>query len=120
VLLNRQREVTYLNNRYARPGAEFAVQEVGSWWTQGAQVDVVGVNRSERRVVFGEARWRSTPVTTRDLDALVEKGLLWLRGDSSRWDVHYAFFARGFGQMTATSGDDDAVHLFTAQDVIAA
>lgn len=98
----------------------FTVQEVGSWWTHGAQVDVVGVNRSERRVVFGEARWRSTPVTPRDLDALVEKGLLWLRGDSSRWDVHYTFFARGFGQMATTLGDDEAVHLFTAQDVITA
>ncbi len=81
---------------------------------------MVGVNRSERRVVFGEARWRSTPVTTRDLDALVEKGLLWLRGDSSRWDVQYAFFARSFGQISAASGDDDAIHLFTAQDVIVA
>lgn len=80
---------------------------------------MVGVNRSERRVVFGEARWRSTDVTARDLDALIEKGLLWLRGDSSRWDVHYAFFAGSFGQLAAGTGDEDSIHLFTAQDVIA-
>jgi len=99
----------------------FAVQEIGSWWAQGAQIDVVGVNRSERRVVFGEARWRSAPVTARDLDALVEKGLLWLRGDTSRWDMHYAFFARGVGQqMAALADDEDHVHLFTAQDMITA
>ena len=97
----------------------FAVQEVGSWWTQGAQVDVVGVNRSERRVVFGEARWRSTNVTLRDLDALTEKGLLWLRGDTSRWEVHYAFFARNFGRMEEAI-DEDSVHLFTPVDVISA
>ena len=48
---------------------------------------------------FGEARWRSTPVTTADLHALMEKGLLWLRGDTARWDVHYAFFARNVGQV---------------------
>jgi hypothetical protein len=95
-----------------------AVQEVGSWWTQGAQVDVVGVNRTERRVVFGEARWRSTPVTAKDLDALTEKSLVWLRGDSSRWDVHYAFFARSFGQVEITARSESQVHFFTPADVV--
>lgn len=96
----------------------FPVQEVGSWWVRGAQVDVVGVNRAERRVVFGEARWRSSPVTTADLDALTEKALLWLRGDTSRWDVHYAFFARGFGQVQVEGMSDGSVHLFSPQDVV--
>lgn len=77
----------------------FSVQEIGSWWARGAQIDLVAVNRTERRVVFGEARWRATPVTTADLNDLIEKGLLWLRGDTARWDVHYAFFARSLGQV---------------------
>jgi AAA+ ATPase superfamily predicted ATPase len=96
----------------------FPVQEVGSWWARGAQIDVVGVNRTERRVVFGEARWRTSRVTSADLDALVEKGLLWLRGDTSRWDVHYAFFARGFGQVQVEGVEEQLVHLFTPEDVI--
>lgn len=96
----------------------FSVQEVGRWWAPGAQIDVVGVNRSERRVVFGEARWRSSPVTQKDLDALIEKGLLWLRGDTSRWDVHYAFFARGYGQIQGTLTDEDSVFLLTPEDVV--
>jgi uncharacterized protein len=98
----------------------FAVQEVGSWWARGAQIDVVGVNRSERRVIFGEVRWRATGVTSVDLDELIEKGLLWLKGDSARWDVHYAFFARSFGQVRAENIDEDRLHLFTPGDVIAA
>jgi len=97
----------------------FAVQEVGSWWARGAQIDVVGVNRSERRVIFGEVRWRATGVTSVDLDELIEKGLLWLKGDSARWDVHYAFFARSFGQVRAENIDEDRLHLFTPGDVIA-
>ena len=97
----------------------FPVQEVGTWWTRGAQVDVVGVNRSERRVVFGEARWRATNVTAQDLNRLIEKGLLWLRGDTSRWDVHYAFFARAFGQVQVEGVEEEAVHLFTPEDVTA-
>ena len=80
---------------------------------------MVGVNRTERRVIFGEARWRTSRVTSADLDALVEKGLLWLRGDTSRWDVHYAFFARGFGQVQVEGVEEQLVHLFTPEDVIA-
>ena len=95
----------------------FPVQEVGSWWTRGAQVDVVGINRADHRVIFGEARWRSTPVTTADLHALMEKGLLWLRGDTARWDVHYAFFARNVGQVEEAGLGEENVHLFTPEDV---
>jgi AAA+ ATPase superfamily predicted ATPase len=95
----------------------FAVQEVGSWWTRGAQIDLVGVNRADHRVVFGEARWRSTPVTAADLNALMEKGLLWLRGDTARWDVHYAFFARSLGQVQIEGVDEENIHLFTPEAV---
>jgi AAA+ ATPase superfamily predicted ATPase len=95
----------------------FPVQEVGSWWARGAQIDVVGVNRVDHRVVFGEARWRNMPVTSADLHALMEKGLLWLRGDTARWDVHYAFFARNLGQIEGPGLGEENVHLFTPDDV---
>ncbi len=95
----------------------FPVQETGSWWARGAQIDVVGVNRADHRVIFGEARWRATSVTTADLHALMEKGLLWLRGDTARWDVHYAFFARNLGQVAVSGLDEENLHLFTPDDV---
>jgi AAA+ ATPase superfamily predicted ATPase len=103
----------------------FPVQEVGSWWARGAQtrpersrrIDVVGVNRADHRVIFGEARWRSTPVTTSDLHALMEKGLLWLRGDTAHWDVHYAFFARNLSQVESTGLGEENIHRFTPDDV---
>lgn len=95
----------------------FPVQEVGSWWTRGAQVDVIGVNRADHRVIFGEARWRNTPVTTADLHALMEKGLLWLKGDTARWDVQYAFFARNVGQVAGAGLGEENIHVFTPEDV---
>jgi AAA+ ATPase superfamily predicted ATPase len=95
----------------------FPVQEVGSWWARGVQIDLVGVNRADHRVIFGEARWRNTPVTTADLHALMEKGLLWLRGDTARWDVHYAFFARNLGQVESAGVGEENVHLFGPDDV---
>ena len=71
-------------------------------------------------MVFGEARWRSSGVTSAELNELIEKGLLWLKGDTARWDVHYAFFAHGFGQLRGEHVDEDNLHLFTPDDIIAA
>ncbi|MBV7332835.1 DUF234 domain-containing protein [Chloroflexi bacterium TSY] len=95
----------------------FSVQEIGSWWTRDAQIDVVGVNRQNHQVLFGEARWRSTNVTRKDLEILTEKGLLWLKGDTARWDVHHAFFAKSIGQIQIDELDQETVHLFTPEDV---
>jgi len=92
----------------------FAVQEVGSWWARNAQVDVLGVNRTTRQVIFGEARWRATAVTQKDVDVLMEKSLLWLHGDTARWEVHYAFFAKA---ITESSETDETVHYFSPEDV---
>ncbi len=92
----------------------FSVQEVGSWWVRNAQVDVVGVNRQTRQVLFGEVRWRSTAVTQKDIDVLIEKSLLWLHGDTARWEVHYAFFAKAFAERYA---GDDPIYCFLPEDV---
>ena len=70
------------------------VGEVGSWWSRQAQIDVVGVDRHSRSVVFGEARWRQEPFTCRDLERLAERGQRWLQGSDAHWDVHYAVYAR--------------------------
>ncbi|MEZ4865732.1 MAG: ATP-binding protein [Caldilineaceae bacterium] len=95
----------------------FAVQEIGSWWTRDAQVDAVGVNRQTRQVIFGEARWRATDVTAKDVELLVEKGLAWLQGDTARWEVYYAFFAKSFGQIQSESLAIDELYLFTPEEI---
>lgn len=80
-------------------------------------MDVVGVKRHTRQVIFGEARWRTTTITARDLEALIEKGLLWLQGDTARWEVHYAFFAKAVGQVQIEDTEAETVHVFTPEDI---
>jgi uncharacterized protein len=94
----------------------FSVQEIGSWWSRQAQIDVVGVNRGTHQVIFGEARWRTTAVTPNDVETLMEKSLHWLHGDSTRWDVYYAFFAKAISDSVA---DDETVLVFTPADIAA-
>lgn len=98
----------------------FLVSEVGSWWSANGQIDVVGVNRSERRVVFGEAKWLNTPMTSKHLDRLITRSRLWLE-DETGWDVHYALFSRsGFNQsLNDLAESERAIHLFTPEGIIA-
>ena len=52
-------------------------------------------------------------MTRKDLERLIQKGLLWLKDDTARWEVHYAFFAKSFGQLNLDESEKDTVHLFT-------
>jgi len=103
------------------------VAEVGLWWSGQAQtctersecVDVVGAERHSRSVVFGEARWRQEPFTSRDLDRLVEQGQHWLRGSDAHWDVHYAVYARNLAPGLRALGEGERnVHLFAPADIV--
>ncbi|MFQ5854324.1 MAG: DUF234 domain-containing protein [Anaerolineae bacterium] len=96
------------------------VAEVGAWWSRQAQIDVVGVDRHTRSVVFGEARWRREPFTSRDLDRLVERGQRWLQGSDAHWDAHYVVYARNPAPGLRTLAEQERhIHLFTPAQVVA-
>lgn len=97
----------------------FHFEEIGSWWSGDAQIDVVGVNRAERRVLFGEAKWTREPMTEKVLETLIDRGNRWLGGDTG-WDVYYAFFAREFGQVRATAGQEPGFYFFTPAEILQA
>jgi AAA+ ATPase superfamily predicted ATPase len=97
----------------------FQFEEIGSWWSGDAQIDVVGVNRMERRVLFGEAKWTREPMTEGVLERLIDRGNRWLGGDSG-WDVHYALFAREFGQVRESAGQEPGFYFFTPADILKA
>ena len=103
----------------ARRQFPFYLEEVGSWFSAHAQLDVVGLNRGERRVVFGEARWRRQPATVQTLERLMERSQAWLGRDPD-WEVHYALFARAFGpELRELAAVEEDVHLYTHENVLA-
>jgi hypothetical protein len=108
---------SHLYSATARGEIPMQIEELGSWWSRDTQIDVVAVNRVERRVIFGEAKWQRATVTQADLDRLVNRGLRWLGGDTY-WDVHYAFFAREFGRVSDSAASDPHVHLYTPEDIV--
>lgn len=95
----------------------FRFEEIGSWWSGDAQIDIVAVNRAERRVLFGEAKWRREPMTGRTLETLIDRGNRWLNGDTG-WDVHYALVGRDLGQALAAAGGEPGFYFFLPQDIV--
>ncbi len=76
----------------------FEVQEVGSHWSRGVQVDVVAVNWAEQAILLGECKWGTDVVRQGVVRELVEtktpKLLKVLPDEGAGWKVIYAFFAR--------------------------
>jgi AAA+ ATPase superfamily predicted ATPase len=89
----------------------FPVEEIGSHWGGGVQVDVVAINWRDKSILLGEAKWQVDKVGQSVIKELVEKKtpklLKTLPDEGAGWQVYYAFFARtGFtdaAQATATA-----------------
>lgn len=95
------------------------VSEVGSWWSRRAQLDLVGVDRHSRSVVFGEARWRQEPFTRQHLEHLMAQSQAWLHGSDAHWDVYYVVYARNPAPgLQALVAQERNLYLFTPEMVV--
>ncbi|MCP4656711.1 MAG: ATP-binding protein [bacterium] len=97
----------------------FWPEEVGSWWSNQAQIDVVAVNRGRRSAVLGEARWRRQKMGIGDLEQLQANGRIWL-GEERGWELWYALFSRsGFrGDLRDRAGGDPHLLLVTPSHIV--
>jgi AAA+ ATPase superfamily predicted ATPase len=83
----------------------FRPQTVGGHWGGRVQVDVIGVNWSDKSILLGECKWGGDAVrldVLRDLiDDKTPRLLTTLPDGGSGWRVHHALFARaGFTAAT--------------------
>ncbi|MEI8132248.1 MAG: ATP-binding protein [Leptolinea sp.] len=84
----------------------FEADQVGSAWTRAAQIDVVGINRMEKTLYFGECKWGAHKYGRDIVVDLVEKSIEFIPADGY-WKVYYLGFAR--------SGWTDAAHQFVRE-----
>ncbi|MCB0064068.1 MAG: ATP-binding protein, partial [Caldilineaceae bacterium] len=97
----------------------FIPEEVGKWWSHAAEIDVVGVDRQNKRVLLGEARWQARPMGEKALNELMDKARPWLQ-KSRGWRVTYALFSRaGFSQDVIQIAADQPgeIYLFGPEDL---
>jgi AAA+ ATPase superfamily predicted ATPase len=76
----------------------FEVQHIGSHWSRGVQVDVVGLNWQAKSILLGECKWGidavSRDVVTELIDTKTPLVLKTLPNGGANWSVHYAVFSR--------------------------
>ena len=72
----------------------FLSDQVGSAWTNRAQVDVVGINSMEKTLVLGECKWGKGAVGSSVLRKLVSKTDE-IIPNKGRWTVYFVGFSRG-------------------------
>ena len=70
-----------------------SVDQVGSVWTQTAQVDVVGINAMEKTLVLGECKWGPQLIGRNVLVDLVNKSAE-IVPKQGQWRILYVGFAR--------------------------
>ncbi|MFT4589679.1 MAG: AAA+ ATPase superfamily predicted ATPase [Candidatus Binatia bacterium] len=70
--------------------------QVGSLWTTGAQIDVVGLNRMEKTLLLGECKWGTSVSGPNVLRRLTERAeaAIQAAGKNHRWKVAYCGFSR--------------------------
>ena len=107
-------------SRHGRQGhLPFVPEQVGSYWDRHTQMDVVGLNWSQRTALLGEARWTSRPIGVQVLNELRSKSSAVL--PTPDWHAHYALFSRsGFTEQLITQADSEGVWLVGLTDIVKA
>jgi uncharacterized protein len=74
----------------------FRIEKVGRWWEKEKEIDLIGISKKERKIVFGECKWSAKPVGTNIFSELKKKSstVQWERG--KREEFYILFSKSGF------------------------
>jgi AAA+ ATPase superfamily predicted ATPase len=102
---------------------EIPIINVGQWWYQDHEIDVVGLT-DERTLVVGECKYQNSPTDYTALTSLETHAeeLRWTPPDGGTRTVQYALFSRtGFtNTIREVAAERDDLRLYTLADVVAA
>lgn len=80
--------------------------KVGRWWdAKDGEIDIVGLSEADNAIVFGECKFKSTPVGVDVLTALEEKSRRVKWGDPDRQEFFVLFSISGFSDALCQVAD---------------
>src|SRR3989339_770504 len=97
----------------------FAFERVGRYWDSEQEIDVVGINSSEKKIIFGECKWSEKPVGTNIYEELKKKAteVEWNKDD--RKEYYILFSKSGFTEEMIKIAKDDGVFLVEKDFLVA-
>ena len=100
---------------------DFEAEIVGSYWRQvrgeGVQLDVVAVNRREKRLLIGECKWGRETISRNILTDLIKRSQR-MPQISEDWKFQYILFGReGFTQATHSTAQELGIRLVSLDEL---
>ena len=96
----------------------FPISKIGKWWERNEEIDIVAVNEEERKILFGEVKWRNKPLGINIYEDLKRKSQLveWNRG---RRKEYFCLFSKsGFTEDMRTLARKERAFLFHKEKLV--
>ena len=72
----------------------FNPDEIGSAWNGSTQIDVAGINATQKTLILGECQWTLSPVGRPALEELIEEKTARVVPEQGNWRIFYLGFSR--------------------------
>ena len=90
----------------------FPFERIGRWWDRNEEIDVVGVNKQQNSILFGEVKWSEKPVGVDIYENLKARSKKVQWGNESRKEFFCLFSKKGFTENMMKVAKGDGVKLF--------
>lgn len=90
----------------------FNFDKIGRWWKKDEEIDIIALNQDEKKILFGEVKWRNKPVGTNIYDNLRKKTdkVEWQREE--RKEYYCLFSKSGFTDAMIRLARQNKIFLF--------
>ncbi len=100
--------------QFLNSGTEY--NRSGRWWHRGDEIDLVALNESENKILFGECKWSKNKVGIKLLDSLKEKSER-VRWKNRKRIEEYALFSRAGFTRELKEEENKNLRLYTLEDI---
>lgn len=96
----------------------FTVSKIGKWWKKNEEIDVVAVNEEEKKILFGEVKWRNKPIGVNIYEDLKRKSQLVEWGRGRRREYFCLFSKSGFTDNMKERAGNENIFLFHKERLV--
>lgn len=90
----------------------FPLLRIGRWWDSADEIDIVGLNEKENKILFGEAKWSNKKVGTDIYKKLKRKAGMVRWSNGNRKEYFCLFSKSGFTGDMLKLAKKEKIHLF--------
>jgi len=103
----------------ARTGKwSFLPERIGSWWSHGAELDVLALNQTGKTGLVGECKWSVNPVGTNILEDLKHRAEAMAEESGIQHILYVLFSRKGFTDALKEQAAREEIGLFTVEDLV--